>query len=431
MLSSVVYHGAPDEPGFPLPTYDSGCSADQRHIGTTRSPFRTRSWHRSSTDNAVIARSWEDRRLPHGFSFSLQLLRFHRGIGYSVRAIELRNGFRDLDMVVSQLGRLEPADLRSAWADEAGHFTPWLAQEENLALLGQTMGIELELEAQERNVGPFRADILCKDVKTSHWVLIENQLERTDHVHLGQLLTYAAGLDAVAIVWIARNFTEEHRATLDWLNEKTEDSVNFFGLEIELWRIGDSVPAPKFNVISQPNGWTSTIAVTARGLEAVALTPNQELQLSYWEALVASANAHPLLRPQSPRPHPYLYFSAGRAGTEFSARVSSRAPWIQVSVNFPQPQADVAWFPLLSQDRYAIEEEIGRAFAWDDPPDGFKENRIAIRLEGADFRDREDWPRQHQWLLMELEKLYKVFGPRLRNLPPLGSSNLDMVREGE
>ena len=98
------------------------------------------------------------------------------------------------------LGRLERVDLRNIWLSEATEFTPWLAQADNLAVLAETVGFDLELEAQERNVGPFRADILCKDVETGHWVLIENQLERTDHTHLGQLLTYASGLQAVTII---------------------------------------------------------------------------------------------------------------------------------------------------------------------------------------------------------------------------------------
>jgi hypothetical protein len=152
-------------------------------------------------------------------------------------------------MNTKPLGRLQKVDLREAWVSEANDFTPWLAQEENLKLLGDTIGIELELESQEKSVGPFRADILCKDTVTDNWVLIENQLERTDHTHLGQLLTYAAGLNAVTIVWIAERFTEEHRATLDWLNERTDEKINVFGLEVELWRIGDSPIAPKFNII--------------------------------------------------------------------------------------------------------------------------------------------------------------------------------------
>lgn len=143
-------------------------------------------------------------------------------------------------------------------------MTPWLAQAENLELLGETLGLELEFEAQERNVGAFRADILCKDTADDSWVLIENQLEKTNHSHLGQLITYAAGLDAVTIVWLARKYTEEHRAALDWLNGNTDRGINFFGLEIEVWRIGDSPPAPKFNVISKPNDWSRQAAIRAK-----------------------------------------------------------------------------------------------------------------------------------------------------------------------
>lgn len=147
------------------------------------------------------------------------------------------------------LGRLTRVELREIWTAEASGFTPWLARPENLEILGETLGMDLELEAQERPVGPFRADILCKDVGTDQWVLIETQLERTDHLHLGQLLTYAAGLQAVTIVWVAAGFTEEHRATLDWLNKITDESFQFFGLEVELWRIGDSPAAPKFETL--------------------------------------------------------------------------------------------------------------------------------------------------------------------------------------
>lgn len=116
------------------------------------------------------------------------------------------------------LGRLQIVDLRDIWKTEATDFTPWLASEDNLKLLSETLGLELELEAQEKSVGPFRADVLCRNCGSEEWVLIENQLERTDHTHLGQLLTYASGLEAVTIIWVASHFREEHRSTLDWLN---------------------------------------------------------------------------------------------------------------------------------------------------------------------------------------------------------------------
>ena len=144
-------------------------------------------------------------------------------------------------MTKAPLGTMERVkDLRVVWDSEAGGFTPWLAREENLALLGDALNLELTLEGTEESVGSYRADIVCRDTLTEGLVLIENQLEQTDHRHLGQIFTYAAGLNAVTIVWIATRFNEEHRAALDWLNAITDESVNFFGIEIELWRIGGS-----------------------------------------------------------------------------------------------------------------------------------------------------------------------------------------------
>ena len=157
------------------------------------------------------------------------------------------------------LGRLQRVDLRTIWTSEPVQFTPWLARPENLEILGETLGLELELEAQEKEVGSFRADIVCRDIGTGSSVLIENQLEQTDHDHLGKLLTYAAGLQAVTVVWLAERFRDEHRAALDWLNDITHEESRFFGLEIELWRIGDSPAAPKFNIVSMPNDWSRSV----------------------------------------------------------------------------------------------------------------------------------------------------------------------------
>lgn len=159
-------------------------------------------------------------------------------------------------------------DLRQVWESETQDFTPWLSQPNNLELLGKVLNLDLEFQQREADVGPFQADLLCKEVNSNRLVLIENQLEPTDHTHLGQILTYAAGLQAFTVVWIAKKFTEEHRATLDWLNSITDNSkVNFFGLEIELWKIGTSAPAPKFNVVVEPNNWRAQVSEGASSIE--------------------------------------------------------------------------------------------------------------------------------------------------------------------
>ena len=168
-------------------------------------------------------------------------------------------------MAIPDLARLASINLREAWVSEPADFTPWLARKENLELLGESLGIPLELESTEQSVGPFAADILCRDPLSEQWVLIENQLAQTDHTHLGQIITYAAGLNAVTVIWIASKFVEQHRAALDWLNEITSEGTNFFGVEVELWRIGASPQmAPKFNIVSKPNAWSKQVPKVRR-----------------------------------------------------------------------------------------------------------------------------------------------------------------------
>lgn len=153
-----------------------------------------------------------------------------------------------------ELSRLEEVELREVWQHEAQDFTPWLAIDENLSQLAETLGLNLEFEDSEIGVGDFQADILCKN-EDDAWVVIENQLEETDHEHLGKILTYSAGLEAKTVIWIAKNFRDEHRAALDKLNEITDLDYSFFGVEIKIWKIDGSKPAPQFEVVCKPNDW--------------------------------------------------------------------------------------------------------------------------------------------------------------------------------
>ena len=312
---------------------------------------------------------------------------------------------------MAKLERLIKVPLREFWEGEASDFTPWLADEENIGLLGETIGFELEVEAQEKNVGPFRADILCKDTVTDSWVLIENQLERTDHSHLGQLLTYAAGLDAVTVVWVAERFTDEHRAALDWLNEITDEEFSFFGLEIELWRIGDSPTAPKFNMISHPNDWTKTIDQIVHR----ELTSAQQLYFDYWTALQEHLEErNGVINPVASSRDSWVSFGVGRSGFWLSASASVRDKWISVSLTLAGRDGKPHFY-LLEGDKVDIEEEIGAKLEWDEKQ-GRKQNYISLSLEDIDLEDRQDWNRQHQWLCEQLETFHKVFSPRVKTL---------------
>lgn len=314
------------------------------------------------------------------------------------------------------LGRLKRIDLRTAWLNESTAFTPWLAQEENLALVAEAIGMELELEAQEQRVGPFRADVLCKDVATNDWVLIENQIEPTDHCHLGQLLTYAAGLQAVTIVWIARSIREEHRAALDWLNEITDDRFNFFGLEIELWQIGESPVAPKFNVVCKPNDWSKNVQEGARGLAAVGGSATASTYLEYWTALREYLRDNKsFVRSQKPSPQFWAGHAIGRSNFSLTAFLNLKERHINAAVVMLGPPAKSNYRALLAQ-KQEIEREMNEPLLWEERPGGV-ESRIVLRLDGADPADRSDWPRQHGWLREKLEKLHRVFAHRIKAVP--------------
>ena len=313
---------------------------------------------------------------------------------------------------MEELGRLIKVPLRKFWGDEESDFTPWLAREENINLLSETVRMELEVEGTEIKVGPFEADILCRDTVTDKRVVIENQLEATDHKHLGQLLTYAPGLDAVTAIWIAERFKDEHRAALDWFNEITPEEFSFFGLEIELWRIGDSPMAPKFNVVSHPNAWTKTVSRISPGGE---LTPAKQLYHEYWTALQDLLEERDgAIKPVKPWARNWIGFGIGRSKFLLAASASVRDKWICVSLTLRGPNAK-PHFHLLEGHKVDIEEEIGAELEWDEKDD-LERSEINLSRYEIDLENRQDWNRQHEWLCEKLEAFHKVFSPRVKTL---------------
>lgn len=313
------------------------------------------------------------------------------------------------------LGRLERVDLRSVWEREDTGFTPWLAEPGNLQILSETLGTELELEAVEKDVGPFRADILCREqYAEDRWVLIENQLARTDHSHLGQLLTYASGLDAATIVWIAAPFADEHRKALDWLNEITDAAFKFFGLEIELYRIGDSVPAPRFNVIASPNNW-SRQTTAAKRVVADNLSPTRLLQRRYWEAVQARiSNQDCPMSPVKPLAQSWLWHGIGKTGVALGLAVNMRDKWVRAEIYFSGKRAK-ADFSHIETKREEIDSALAGIADWQELPDK-NDCRICIKLD-ADPADEASWPDQHEWLISTASDMHRIFAPHVGRLP--------------
>jgi len=315
-------------------------------------------------------------------------------------------------MTIISLGRLEKIELRDAWIHEANDFTRWLAQEENIRLLGTTLNLELEVKLQEARVGPFRADILCRNIVDESLVLIENQLERTDHTHLGQLFTYAAGLNAVTVIWIASRFTEEHRAALDWLNTITHEGFHFFGLEIELWRIGNSAPAPKFNVVVQPNDWSKLVAEALSG--DGTLTPNEQKCLEFWAELgTVIAEQKSFRKAPSPNHTGWIYYPTGRSNFGIYPAVSFTKNRVKVSFSIKVKNA-YAYFQLLMKERAGIEAALGFEPEWLPKP-GSKECSITANRTG-DLSDPVQRRAIVEWMLKTIDAFDRVMRPRIKVL---------------
>lgn len=312
-----------------------------------------------------------------------------------------------------ELGRITSVDLREVWTSEDKHFTPWLAQPENLELLGEALGIDLQLEAQEKDVGPFSADLLCKNTaEEDSWVVIENQIERTDHKHLGQLLTYASGLHAKTIVWISRKFTEEHRAALDWLNRVANRSAQFFGIEVELWKIGNSPAAPRFNVVCKPNEWEATVEDAKEAISAEEGNRSQKLRIRYWTAFREYLREHQsTLRAQKPSKDHWYSFGIGTSRAHTAALLITRDSEIAVELTMNGSDAKEI-FRDLHEQKESIERVLGEQLDWREMPDK-KASRIVV-FRSADGYNEETWQEQFAWLREKLESFDRVFRPLLQ-----------------
>ena len=323
-----------------------------------------------------------------------------------------------------ELGRLKRVDPNKAWTDEPRYFTPWLAKPENLALLGDAIDIELESGSTEESVGNFRADIVCTDASSGSTVLIENQLDKTNHVHIGQVLTYAAGLDAVTVVWIATKFRDEHRAALDWFNEKSDSSVNFFGLEIELWKVDQSPPAPKFNVVVQPNDWSRTVKETTGSTD-------QELERrEFWTRVNERlAETGKIPRPK-PKTTPTAHFRSTRNNQfQLRASFSTRIQQLQVALVIRGANS-FAFANLLQQDRGKIEKAVGASLNWNIRDRG-KESVVSIELSNTDPEDRTKWDDHVEWIAGHLELFRDAFWERARNLDAADYNPTEIVETND
>ncbi len=312
-----------------------------------------------------------------------------------------------------QLGTIEKVSIRQVWPTEDGHFTPWLG--ENLDKLGAELGRDLEVAETEAEVGPFKLDVRARDTSTDGQVVIENQFGQTDHTHLGQLLTYAGGFDAQAVVWIAESFRDEHRQALDFLNLRTGENTQFFGVEIELWRIGKSDPAPHFKLVAFPNEWRNQTA-TATGATA-GVSPRGKRYQSFFQALIDMLRErHRFTNARRAGTRSWSSFSTGLAGIGYGASFAQgKRARVDIYIDNGDKDWNKRFFDDLEEAKTDIEARFGEPLSWERLDDK-RASRIAIYSDGSIDDDDESLETTRQWMVDRLLKFREVFGPRLNEL---------------
>lgn len=308
---------------------------------------------------------------------------------------------------MTELARLENVPLRQIWPHEALDFSPWLA--DHIDALGEALGLDLELQQAEAAVGDFSLDILARDLGTDRPVIIENQLTQTDHDHLGKLLTYAAGHDAAVIVWICEQMREEHRQALDWLNHVTDENVHFFGVVIEVLRIGDSQPAFNFKSVVFPNEWQKTQKKAAK-----APTSRGEAYREYFQPLLDELRALRFTNAKTAQPQSWYTFSAGTTGLAYGHSFThGDQVRVELYIDLGNQEDNEAMFERLELERDAIETELGAELSWE-RLEGKRASRIALYRSGSIVTDPANLDDIRQWAKRNLLRFREVFGPRLK-----------------
>lgn len=288
-------------------------------------------------------------------------------------------------MKTIELGKLTEVDIRKVWQHEQYDFSSWLSEEENIQLLSEKLNLSLTDVETEKNVGSYRCDIICKDEITGKNVLIENQLEATNHDHLGKIITYASGLDASVVIWIVANAKEEHKSAIEWLNKHTDDEVSFFLIEVHAYTIGDSKPAPYFDIIEQPNDFAKQIKTLSHNTE---LNESQNKRLEFWEMFneVLVKRGTPFNKRKATTDHWYSV-AVGTSACHISIDLVNREHKIRISLWIPDNK-DL--YDTLYSHKTDIENEIGYELSWD-KLDGKKASYIYTFIPGLDFNHQDNY----------------------------------------
>ena len=301
------------------------------------------------------------------------------------------------------LGKLERVKLRNIWRHEALDFTTWLAKEDNISQLSEELGLSISVLETEHRIGSFNVDILCEEEETGKKIIIENQLEKTDHNHLGKIITYASGVGAEYIIWIASEIRDEHKSAVEWLNRMTSDELKFFLIKMEAWKIGESQVAPKFNVVEEPNSWSKAIRQvgTPKDLKGVKLN-----RVEFWTTLNDSIDKYSnVFNPKKASTDHWYNLPIGASNAHITIELLQKAKMIRINIYIPD---DKDLFYNFYNKKDLIDKDFGRPFTWDEGEDKKKSN-FYITIDNFDIENKESWREVTKNLVKTSEKLRKLF----------------------
>ena len=284
-----------------------------------------------------------------------------------------------------KLGKLEEISIRELWKHEQYDFSEWLSKEENIEMLSDAIGLTLTDISKEVFVGSYRCDLVAKDETTGIKVIIENQLEATNHDHLGKIITYASGLDANVVIWIVKEAREEHRSAIEWLNNKTTKDISFFLIEIRAYKIGDSLPAPKFVIIEKPNDFVKNVNTS---IDSGELNKTQAERLNFWNRFneVLISRNKPFNVRKATTDHWYDV-ALGTSEAHISITLVNKINSIGIEVYIT---GNKELFDKLYSVSEEIQNELGFCMDWQ-RLDNKKASRIIYYIAGLNFGDHKNY----------------------------------------
>ncbi len=302
-----------------------------------------------------------------------------------------------------KLGRLTEVNVRELWPHEQYDFSNWLAKEENIELLSETVGLTLAEVDKEVYVGAYRCDLVAKDETTGIKVIIENQLESSDNNHLGQIITYASGLDANVIIWIVKEAREEHKSAIEWLNNNTNKDLNFFLIELHAYKIGDSLAAPKFEIVEKPNDF---IKNSKNNTGSGEMNKSQSERLEFWNKFneVIIERGKPFNVRKATTDHWYDV-ALGTSEAHISISLVNKESCITVEVYVSDNKK---FFDDLYAKKDNIEQELGLNLDWQRLDDK-KASRIKYSIPGLNFNNHSNYADLMNTIIDKVVLFKKVF----------------------